>query len=165
MPESSTALLIGVLGVVVAQLATFATLVFNARQQRLREERVRGWEVQDRAMLARTVTETSERLAATVTNQHGSVVAAIADNTHKTEEATQKATEAFQEANHVNNKIAHLNAAIIDNSTKIEQAIAGAHEAYREANHVNSKISELQQRLLTQERLENHKKNPESRKA
>jgi len=162
--DTTTALLIGVLATFLASLTTFMTLVYNGRQQRLREERARRWEIEDRALLAKQVMDTSSALAQTAAQQHDVVVAAIADNTTKTELSTEKATEAFREANHVNHKIADLNSAIIDNSSKIEEAIAGAHAAYEEANHVNNKISQLQERLLVQEKHIDSK-NPESRKS
>lgn len=95
-------LAIGLVAALAAQALTFFTLVFNAKQARLREERHRSWDIEDRKLLATKVVETTSEIRD-----------AIAENTAKTEQATVAAHDAYKEANHVNVKISDLNARLL----------------------------------------------------
>jgi gas vesicle protein len=112
--DTSLALVIGVVATIIAQMATFLTLVFNARQQREREERLRQWELEDRQMVAKKVVESSQMLANVVAQQHQELTEAISENTSKTDQAITAADSAFKEANHVNIKISDLNKRLLD---------------------------------------------------
>lgn len=103
------------LTLIVTTTLTFLTLVFNARQARLREERHRAWELEDRKALAGRVS--------TTTNE---IKEAIAENTMKTEQATAAAHEAYQEANHVNVKISDLNARLLHQEQERSRGADGA---------------------------------------
>lgn len=104
MGDTPTALLVGVIVTIIGQIATFGTLVFNARQLRFEAERKRKWEIEDRALLAAKVVAVGDTLAAKVDQQHIEVSAAIAENTEKTDQAIKVS----QEANHLSRKIAEL---------------------------------------------------------
>lgn len=108
MGEASTALILGALATVVVQLVTFATIVFNARTQRLRAEQARQWEVEDREIVAAKVVTASEKLAETVQIQHLDLTSKITENTEKTEQAATAAKEAYHEANTINLKLEKL---------------------------------------------------------
>lgn len=83
MTDNSTSILLGVIAAVAAQVITFLTLMFNARQSRLREERARKWQLEDRMALAKVdvaITENSARAesaAAAADKAYSEVIATI----------------------------------------------------------------------------------------
>lgn len=122
------AVALGIVAAIIGQIVTLITLVYNSKQQRLREERNHRWEVEDRAALATKVVQTSDALAAKVLQTSDALASTVVQTT------------------------AGIQAAIADNTIKTEQATTAAHEAFKEANNVNNKISDLNNRLLDQER-------------
>lgn len=114
-----------VAGTVIAQLATLITLMFNARQARLRAERQRAEELEDRAAarkieledraeLARRVERTNDALTIKVDETAQNLHKAIAENTEKTIEVGQQAKVAFAEANHTNDKFHAVSQVVSD---------------------------------------------------
>jgi len=113
---------------IVGQIITFLTLVLGWLVTLYREKRNHHWELDERAALAAKVKEDAEALATHVATKADAVAAkvqaasdalasqidhksaalstAIAENTVKTEQAIVSADNAFNEANHVNLKIA-----------------------------------------------------------
>lgn len=120
MPEqSSLALIVGVVASVVTSILTFATLLYNGRQTRLREERNRQWDLEDRKERAKVSAEKTEQLHT-----------AIADVRAKTV-LTQAATIATRQA---------LGA-------KIDEGTAASKLAQELANDVNDKFVALGMRM------------------
>lgn len=120
---SASVLILGILAGVVAQLVTYLTVRFNAKQARAIEAQRRAWDIEDRKATAALAAEQMGDAVATVA-QHVKVsgdrlAAAIADNTRKTEGAALAAREAFHEANHVNEKIASLGLRALDGSLRL----------------------------------------------
>jgi hypothetical protein len=76
MTDNSTSILLGVIATIAAQLITLVTLMFNARQSRLREERARTWQLEDRAALAKT-TARAESAAEKADRAYSDVIATI----------------------------------------------------------------------------------------
>lgn len=114
-----------VIGTVGAQFATLFTLMFNARQARLRAERqrveeledrkeARKIELEDRATLAAKVEQARVELVSKVDERAGQLHQAIAENTEETKLASQKADAVFVEANHSNTKITTISERISD---------------------------------------------------
>jgi len=143
------------LGAVLAQLIVFITLVFNARQARVIAERTRKWEVEDRAVLATHVTDTSSKLAEKV-HMTSELLAAKVMTTSQ-----DLATKVLETSAALEKKVEASNAAIADaikeNTLKTDASALAAREAYTEANHVNVKISDLNERLLSNERRDAEK--------
>lgn len=95
---STVGIVVGVIATVVTSLVTLATLMFNARQQRLREERDRKWNLEDRRLRA----EESSRDRQRQTKQIHAAIETVGD----------KADAAYHEANSMNTKIAALGLAV-----------------------------------------------------
>jgi hypothetical protein len=100
---------------IVGQIMTFLTVLVSLVYNAYRERRNRRWAIEDRDALASKVAATGVALAVTALGQHTEVVAAIAENTVKTDQATAAAREAYTEANDVNLKIASLGIHIAEN--------------------------------------------------
>jgi len=96
--------------VVVTSLLTFFTVVYQDWRKQQREERDRKWEKEDRIALAKKVFDSNE-----------AALAAIAENTTETRQATASADRAYTEANHVNIKIENLNQRLLANEKKRDE--------------------------------------------
>jgi len=119
LEQNQTMIVWGVITAVVAQVMTLITLMFNARQARLRREverreeledraALRAVEVEDRKALAAKVINVSEALARKVEESSTQIHEAIADNTRETIEVGKRAEAAYTEANHSNVKISDV---------------------------------------------------------
>jgi len=126
-----------IFSLLIGQLFTLLTLMYNARQARLREERKRVAELQDRIAAREIEVEDRRALAAQVV-------------TTATNVAQHVETTALNIAQHVEQTTARLHKAISDNTEETRQVGQKADAAYTEANHVNTKISDLNERLLQQ---------------
>jgi H+/gluconate symporter-like permease len=140
MPEvTNTTFLI--VSAVMAQLVVFATLVFNAWHQGRREARNRQWEIEDRAVLAKKVADTSTVLAAKVVDTSAiladKVVSTSLDLAAKVNETSRTLLEK------VDATTTAITAAIHANTVMTERAADRADAAYQEANHVNNKIAAI----------------------
>jgi hypothetical protein len=74
--QNSSSILLGVIVTVAGQVITLLTLMFNARQSRLREERARMWLLEDRAALAKN-TARAETAADKADKAYSDVIATI----------------------------------------------------------------------------------------
>lgn len=92
-------IIVGIAASTITSILTFATLVFNARQARLREERARQWDIEDRAHAVQLASDERTQQTAGLHK----AISAVAG----------KADAAYKEANSVNEKIRHLNEAIV----------------------------------------------------
>lgn len=138
---NDSGLIWGVIAAVVAQLVTFGSLMFNSRQQRLREERNRKWEVEDRAELAKQVVTTSAQLATKVHETSVELASKVIDTSAALAKTVTDTSAVLAEKVDATTKA--ITDAIAENTVKTERAAEAAHEAYKEANNVNLKIASL----------------------
>lgn len=97
MEDSNVGLVIGVAATAITSLAALFTQMVTARAQRLREERNRKWDLEDRKGVAQVNAEKTQALHSAITEARRSTLIAIADNTKKTEESTKTAKDARSE--------------------------------------------------------------------
>jgi len=133
--------LIGVVAAVIAQLVTFATVMFNARTTRQRAERDRQWEIEDRKVLAAHVQSTSDTLAVKVRQTSEDLTAKVMETSAMLVQTVKRTSAALSEK--VTDTSDALTAAIAENTLRTEEAKSAAHDAFVEANHVNEKIASL----------------------
>ncbi len=129
-------------------LVTLLTVIWNSRQQRLKEERLRKWEIDDRAVVAAKVADASNALAARVAMTSDVLAIKV---TQTAADLAQKVIDTSLSLAHtvtvtgelLQDKVRVLEAAIAENSKLTVEAKQAARDAFVEANHVNNKIAAL----------------------
>ncbi len=111
--------------------------MWNSRQQRLREERNRKWEMDDRAMVAATAVKASDDLATRVSSTAEVLASKVIETSVQLADTVKKTTEILLL------RVTQLEQALHDNARLTSEAKAAAQDAYQEANHVNRKIAAL----------------------
>lgn len=116
LPEqSSLGLIVGVVASVVTSVLTFATLLYNGRQTRLREERNRQWDLEDRKERAKVSAEKTQELHTAIAEVRAKTVLTQAATLttrqvlgDKIDEGTAASKLAQELANNVNEKFVAL---------------------------------------------------------
>lgn len=122
MDSSLVPVVVGSAAATISSLVALLTIMFNARTARMREERNRKWDVEDRAHRAEASLVKTQELTA-----------AIADVREKTLASTQ--------AQHTTRQM--LTNAIAQVQKKTEEGIEASKGAQDVANHANSKLEAI----------------------